>query len=81
MRVATGTVRSVSARGVAEVLPLDRDRAVRKLRRYLRPDETGWDARFRDALDVDESTRLVRLMPEVVRAWDRSFRPSLGPDG
>jgi nitroimidazol reductase NimA-like FMN-containing flavoprotein (pyridoxamine 5'-phosphate oxidase superfamily) len=79
--VATGTVRSVSARGVAEVLPLDRDRAVRKLRRYLGPDETAWDARFRDALDVDESTRLVRLMPEVVRAWDRSFRPSLGPDG
>jgi nitroimidazol reductase NimA-like FMN-containing flavoprotein (pyridoxamine 5'-phosphate oxidase superfamily) len=77
--LTTGAVRSVSARGVAEVVPLDRNRAVRKLRRYLGPDEARWDARFRDALDEDPSTRLVRLTPTVLRAWDRSFRPAPPP--
>jgi nitroimidazol reductase NimA-like FMN-containing flavoprotein (pyridoxamine 5'-phosphate oxidase superfamily) len=77
--VTTGTVRVVSARGAAEVVPLDRERAVRKLSRYLGADESQWDARFREALDEDPSTRLVRLTPTVLRAWDRSFRPSQPP--
>ncbi|MGH9011221.1 MAG: pyridoxamine 5'-phosphate oxidase family protein [Acidimicrobiia bacterium] len=79
--VATGTVRVVWARGVAEVVPLDRERAVRKLSRYLGPDEAEWDGRFREALDEDPSTRLVRLTPTVLRAWDRSFRPSQAAAG
>jgi nitroimidazol reductase NimA-like FMN-containing flavoprotein (pyridoxamine 5'-phosphate oxidase superfamily) len=74
--VATGMVRAVWARGVAVVVPLDRERAARKLSRYLGADESQWDARFREALDEDPSTRLVRLTPTVLRAWDRSFRPS-----
>jgi hypothetical protein len=78
--LATGEVRVVSARGVAEVVPLDRERAVRKLRRYLGSDETQWDRRFREPLDDDPSTRLVRLTPTTLRAWDRSFPPS-PPDG
>lgn len=74
--LSTGEVRVVLARGVAEVVPLDRERAVRKLSPYLGPDEARWDARFREALDEDPSTRLVRLTPAVLRAWDRSFRPT-----
>jgi nitroimidazol reductase NimA-like FMN-containing flavoprotein (pyridoxamine 5'-phosphate oxidase superfamily) len=77
--VRTGAVRVVTARGTAEVVPLDRGRAVRKLSRYLGPDEAEWDGRFREALDEDPSTRLVRLTPTVLRAWDRSFRPSGSP--
>lgn len=77
--VGSGAVRVVWARGVAEVVALDRGRAVRKLSRYLGPDEARWDARFREALDEDPSTRLVRLTPAVLRAWDRSFRPSKPP--
>jgi nitroimidazol reductase NimA-like FMN-containing flavoprotein (pyridoxamine 5'-phosphate oxidase superfamily) len=72
--LGTGVVRVVSARGPAEVVPLDRERAVRKLSRYLGPDETQWDPRFREALAEDPSTRLVRLTPTVVRASDLSFR-------
>lgn len=79
--LATGTVRVVWARGVAEVVPLDRERAVRKLSRYLGPDEALWEARFREPLDEDPSTRLVRLTPTVLRAWDRSFQPARPPGG
>jgi len=75
--VVTGVVRIVSARGTAEVVPLDRARAVRKLKRYLGPDEAEWDGRFREALDEDPTTRLVRMTPTVLQAWDRSFLPSL----
>jgi nitroimidazol reductase NimA-like FMN-containing flavoprotein (pyridoxamine 5'-phosphate oxidase superfamily) len=74
--VTTGTVRIVSARGTAEVVPLDRARAARKLAKYLGADEAAWDERFREALDEDPSTRLVRMTPTVLQAWDRSFRPS-----
>jgi hypothetical protein len=74
--VVTGTVRIVSARGTAEVVPLDRARAGRKLARYLGPDESQWDGRFRKTLDEDPSTRLVRMNPTIVQAWDRSFQPS-----
>ncbi|MFI8904459.1 pyridoxamine 5'-phosphate oxidase family protein [Streptomyces albidoflavus] len=37
--LATGQVLSVTCRGTAEVVPLDRARAVRKLTRYLGPEE------------------------------------------
>ena len=74
--VVTGVVRIVSARGTAEVVALDRARATRKLAKYLGADEAAWDGRFREALDEDPSTRLVRMTPTVLQAWDRSFRPS-----
>jgi hypothetical protein len=38
----------------------------------LGDDEALWDERFREAL-TDPSTRLVRLAPVSIRAWDRSF--------
>jgi nitroimidazol reductase NimA-like FMN-containing flavoprotein (pyridoxamine 5'-phosphate oxidase superfamily) len=79
--LVTGSVRVVWARGVAEVVPLDLKRAVRKLSRYLGSDESQWEERFREPLDGDPSTRLVQLTPTVLRARDLSFRPSLVPNG
>ena len=71
----SGTVRQVSARGNAELLAFDPDRARRKLVRYLGPDESTWDARFQiEALATDPSTRLVRLRPQRLIARDLSFR-------
>ncbi|MEW2727067.1 MULTISPECIES: pyridoxamine 5'-phosphate oxidase family protein [Streptomyces] len=56
--LATGQVLSVTCRGAAEVVPLDRARAVRKLTRYLGPEET-WPVRF-SASPADPAARLVR---------------------
>jgi nitroimidazol reductase NimA-like FMN-containing flavoprotein (pyridoxamine 5'-phosphate oxidase superfamily) len=73
--LVTGRVQVVSVRGVAEVVALDRERAIRKFIRYLGADEAHWDERFRASL-FDPSTRLVRLVPSSLRAWDRSFLPA-----
>ncbi|MBE9373041.1 pyridoxamine 5'-phosphate oxidase family protein [Saccharopolyspora sp. HNM0983] len=71
----TGEVRQVTARGRADVVAFDPERARRKLIRYLGPDETVWDVRFRiDSLSEPEAeTRLVRLAPERLTASDLSF--------
>ncbi|MEU6363436.1 pyridoxamine 5'-phosphate oxidase [Streptomyces albidoflavus] len=53
---------SVTCRGAAEVVPQDRARAVRKLTRYLGPEE-GWPVRF-SASPADPAARLVRCVPE-----------------
>ncbi|MCR0988653.1 pyridoxamine 5'-phosphate oxidase family protein [Streptomyces albidoflavus] len=60
--LATGQVLSATCRGAAEVVPLDRARAVRKLTRYLGPEET-WPVRFSASLD-DPAARLVRCVPD-----------------
>ena len=70
--VSAGTVFSVTCRGVAEVVPLDRARAVRKLTRYLGP-EDRWPVRFSAPLD-DPATKMVRLAPDrPPRLQDRSW--------
>lgn len=56
----TGEVFQVTAHGTAEVIPLDRARAGRKLAKYLGDDVTTWPRRFREPL-ADPETRLVRL--------------------
>jgi hypothetical protein len=77
--VDSGEVKQVRARGVAEIRPLDRDRAYRKLSRYLGADASRWDdSRFR--LD-DDSAKFVRLAPEHLESLDLSFRPSRPPGG
>ncbi|RII12403.1 Pyridoxamine 5'-phosphate oxidase [Streptomyces sp. YIM 130001] len=58
---AAGRVLSVTCRGAAQVVPLERARAERKLGRYLGP-RSRWPARFTAALD-DPATRMVRLEP------------------
>lgn len=71
----TGEVQQVTARGSAEVVEFDPDRARRKLIRYLGPDETSWDERFNlsSLSKSDAETRLVRLVPERLSASDLSF--------
>jgi nitroimidazol reductase NimA-like FMN-containing flavoprotein (pyridoxamine 5'-phosphate oxidase superfamily) len=73
----TGEVLQVVARGAAEVVPFDAERARRKLRRYLGPDEAAWDReRFLEGTFGDPSARLVRLKPRRLRARDLSYRPT-----
>lgn len=74
--LSTGRVLQVAAAGVAEVVPLDRGRAVRKLTRYLGGDLSKWPARFLEPLD-DQETRLIRLVPQRrLTLRDLSFRPT-----
>ncbi len=61
--LADAEVLSVTCRGTAQVVPLDRARALRKLTRYLGPDPQTWPARFSEPLD-DPATRLVRFTPD-----------------
>jgi nitroimidazol reductase NimA-like FMN-containing flavoprotein (pyridoxamine 5'-phosphate oxidase superfamily) len=70
----SGEVLQVRASGNAQIAPFDANRARRKLRRYLGPDEDRWDARFRATFD-DDSARFARLAPERLVARDLSFAP------
>ena len=73
--LGSGTVRKVSARGHAEVVPFDAERAHRKLVRYLGTDETTWDEQFGiDSLAAEPGAGLVRLEPRQLVARDLSFR-------
>ncbi|MBB1152930.1 pyridoxamine 5'-phosphate oxidase family protein [Amycolatopsis dendrobii] len=75
--LATGLVRQVIARGQAAVEPFDVPRGRRKLARYLGPDESGWDPRFRAYLLDDPAERgtvWIRMEPESLRANDLSYR-------
>lgn len=71
----TGEVKQVRARGSAEIHAYDRDRAYRKLSRYLGADERRWDDR-RFQLEADPTTRFVKLTPESIEAVDLSFYPA-----
>jgi hypothetical protein len=73
--LTTGEVVAVTMRGIARVVPLEVERAKRKFRKYLGPDEGSWDHELLGSLDAS-STRLVRLAPSRVIAKDMSFRPS-----
>lgn len=53
----TGEVIYVRARGVGEIIAVDRDRAMRKFARYLGADQSKWDPRFIPSLDLP-STRM-----------------------
>jgi len=75
--LATGDVRQVIARGRAEVLPFDVPRGRRKLARYLGPDESRWDERFRGYLHDDPAERgtvWIRLRPTSLTAKDLSYQ-------
>jgi hypothetical protein len=74
--LTTGTVRQVTARGRAELLPFDVPRGRRKLARYLGADETRWDERFRRYLHDDpagKGTAWLRLRPASLIARDLSY--------
>lgn len=77
--LATGLVRQVIARGPAALEPFDVPRGRRKLVRYLGPDESAWDPRFRAYLLDDPAERgtvWVRMEPESLRANDLSYQVS-----
>ncbi len=69
---ARGLVQHVGVRGRAAIVPFDRARARRLLRRYLGAEEGGWDPRFRATLD-DVANVLVRIEPETVVVRDVSY--------
>jgi SAM-dependent methyltransferase len=70
----TGSVLQVMARGPAEILPLDSERARRKLAKYLGPDESIWDEeRFIQGTFENAKSRLVRFSPTHLRARDLSY--------
>jgi nitroimidazol reductase NimA-like FMN-containing flavoprotein (pyridoxamine 5'-phosphate oxidase superfamily) len=74
--VTSGLVRQVIARGRAEVLAFDIPRGTRKLSRYLGPDESRWDERFRRYLHDDPAERgtvWLRLRPASITAADLSY--------
>jgi nitroimidazol reductase NimA-like FMN-containing flavoprotein (pyridoxamine 5'-phosphate oxidase superfamily) len=71
----TGEVKIVSVSGRAEVVAFDVERAKRKLRRYLGPDESSWDPRFgSDGTGEDPKAGIVRLVPRTLSARDASYR-------
>jgi nitroimidazol reductase NimA-like FMN-containing flavoprotein (pyridoxamine 5'-phosphate oxidase superfamily) len=70
--LASGEVVHVRARGHAEIIPVDKPRAMRKFARYLGPDESRWDPRFVSSLDLS-TTRMCRFTPSSIEAADVSF--------
>ncbi len=71
----SGRVLQVIARGDAELMPFERDRARRILARYLGPNEDAWDPeRFVAGTLESSTTRFVRLRPLDLRARDLSYR-------
>lgn len=70
--VFSGRVHHVGMRGKATIVPLEKDRVYRVLRRYLDDERDDWDPRF-SSLDP-EQWRFIRFEPETVVARDQSFR-------
>lgn len=74
----TGFVRKVTAAGIAEVLPLDRGRAVRCASRVLGGDPDTWDPESHSLVFEDADARLVRVRPGRLVAHDLSYEPPPG---
>jgi hypothetical protein len=72
--LTTGEVKRVTARGVAEIVAFDPERAHRKLERYLGGDDSTWDPRFTAETFGDPTARLGRLQPVTLNARDISFQ-------
>ncbi|WP_394844162.1 pyridoxamine 5'-phosphate oxidase family protein [Pendulispora brunnea] len=67
-----GVLLHVGMRGCAEVLPIDRNRLHRLLRRYLGNDPRGWGETFRTTV-IEPLDLMVRFVPETVVARDQSY--------
>ena len=68
----SGLLQHVGFRGVAKVVPLDRERLYRLLSRYLGDDESTWNPEFR-ANVIDGLDLMVRFEPTSVVARDQSY--------
>lgn len=73
--VQSGQVLAVSATGTAQVHPLDADRAIRKLSKYLGDRIDRWPAHFRSTLE-DPTAKMVSLKPDrPLKLRDLSYAP------
>jgi hypothetical protein len=70
--ISTGEVIHVRAGGQAEIIAVDKPRAMRKFARYLGADESQWDPRFVRSLELP-TTRMCRFTPASIEAADVSF--------
>jgi nitroimidazol reductase NimA-like FMN-containing flavoprotein (pyridoxamine 5'-phosphate oxidase superfamily) len=75
--LATGECLQVVARGHGELIPYDPERGQRKLVRYLGPEPSAWDPRFRKYMLDEPESRWLRITPATLTAKDLSFAPSL----
>lgn len=74
--LSAGEIFAVTVSGRADVVPMDRRRAIRKLTKYLGPLPETWPTRFTEVL-ADPTTKLVRLVPaRVPQLRDLSFVPA-----
>jgi nitroimidazol reductase NimA-like FMN-containing flavoprotein (pyridoxamine 5'-phosphate oxidase superfamily) len=78
--VHRGFLCHVGMRGTAEVVPLDRRRLHRLLRRYLGRAEKNWEPTFR-AQVVDRLDLMVRFSPASIVARDQSYFLKTSPIG
>ncbi len=69
---ARGLVQHVGMRGRGVIVPFERERARRLLRRYIGTDEAHWNPRFSATLD-DAANILIRVIPETVVVRDVSY--------
>jgi len=74
-----GFLRHVGMRGNAEVVPLDKERLYRLLRRYLGGDETKWNPRFRAAV-IEGLDLMVKFTPTSIVARDQSYFANIETD-
>ncbi|MEV7417872.1 pyridoxamine 5'-phosphate oxidase family protein [Streptomyces sp. NPDC089919] len=75
--IRTGRTLQVIARGHGSAVEWDAARARRKLVRYLGPDESLWDDRFKVKEGPAEGIWWVRLVPDTLWISDQSFTPSI----
>lgn len=76
--VSSGELRHVGVRGLGTVEALDQPRMVRLLTRYLGPDPTTWNERFREAV-IDRLTLMVCIVPVSIVARDQSYFANISP--
>lgn len=70
--LSRGFLQHVGFRGNAVVVPIDRERTYRLLRRYLGHDETAWNPWFRGNV-IDELDLMVKFTPTSIVAHDQSY--------
>ena len=73
-----GTLRHVGIRGLATIEPLEPNRLVRLLQRYLGNDERTWSPEFK-ARVIDRLDLMIRVHPVSVVARDQSYFSSSSP--
>jgi len=67
-----GLLKHVGIRGIATVIPLDRFRLHRLLRRYLGENDSMWNPRFRESV-IERLTLMVKIEPTSIVARDQSY--------